>query len=164
MLHSTARSNEKLWKTRSGYFVDVKNSLLSSLKKHSVHLNTAQRGGFSSSGSPRCSCSCVLIVKKQNKIKIKSRWPASQPADCQQCSFLRTRGWGGRGGHRHTTHTQRPREGCTRMHMNTRAHTHQNEHAWAVTCARTHWYLSTSQSQSFSFFFFFRFFMFLFLK
>ena len=102
MLHSTARSKEKLWKTRSGYFVDVKNSLLSSLKKHSVHLNTAQRGGFSSSGSPRCSCSCVLIVKKQNKIKIKSRWPASQPADCQQCSFLRTRGWGGRGGHRHT--------------------------------------------------------------
>lgn len=44
------------------------------------------------------------------------------------------------------------------MHMNTRAHTYQNEHAWAVTCARTHWYLSTSQSQNFSFFFFLKFF------
>lgn len=42
--------------------------------------------------------------------------------------------------------------------------THENEHAWAVTCARTHWYLSTSQSQNVSIFFFFRFFVFLSLK
>lgn len=110
---------------------------------------------------------CSHSLKKQtNKlVKVKSRWPASQPADCQQCSFLRNQsqggGGGGRGGHRHT-YTQRQREGCTRMHMNTRAHTYQNEHAWAVTCARTHWYLSTSQSQFFSFFL--GFFMFLFLK
>lgn len=91
-------------------------------------------------------CSCVLIVKK-----IKSRWPASQPANCQQCSFLRNQGgvrWGGQ-----DAGTHRDRGGCTQMHMNTRAHTYQNEHAWAVTCARTHWYLSTSQSQNFSFFF-----------
>lgn len=81
---------------------------------------------------------------------------AGQPAcGLSAMQLSENSGVGRKRGHRHTTHTQRPREGCTRMHMNTRAHTHQNEHAWAVTCARTHWYLSTSQSQSFSFFFFF---------
>lgn len=94
---------------------------------------------------------------------------AGQPAcGLSAMQLSENSGWGRRERRRRRrtqahTHTQRQREGCTRMHMNTRAHTYQNEHAWAVTCARTHWYLSTSQSQIFSFFFF-RFFVFLFLK
>lgn len=97
-------------------------------------------------------------VSSESKI-IKSGRPASQPANCQQCSFLRNQNGVGHRGQDAGTH--RDRGGCTQMHMNTRAHTYQNEHAWAVTCARTHWYLSTSQSQIFSFFFF-KFFLFCF--
>lgn len=96
-------------------------------------------------GQPACGLSAMQLSEK-------SGWGEEDTGAC-----ARTR-----------THTRRQREGCTRTHMNTRAHTYQNEHAWAVTCARTHWYLSTSQSQFFFFlsfcFFFFRFFVFLFLK
>lgn len=37
-------------------------------------------------------------------------------------------------------------------HKHVHTHSHRNKHTWAVTCARTHWYLSTSQSQSVGFF------------
>lgn len=87
---------------------------------------------------------------------------AGQPAcELSAMQLSEKSGWGEmrRAGRRHT---HRDRGGCTQMHMNTRAHTYQNEHAWAVTCARTHWYLSTSQSQNFSFFFFLKFFVFVF--
>jgi hypothetical protein len=98
---------------------------------------------------------------------MKSGWPASQPLELSAMQLSEKSGWGWGGARqdeegRTQAHEERQRGGCTQMHMNTRAHTYQNEHAWAVTCARTHWYLSTSQSQNFTFFFFLSFFVFVF--
>lgn len=56
VLHSTARSKEQL---RENSLADAKELTAFIIKKHSIHLNVAQRSCFSSSGS---SCLCVLIV------------------------------------------------------------------------------------------------------
>lgn len=167
MLHTLLLGQRKLWKTRSGYFVDVKGTPAFVIKKALCSSQYSPTGWLQQQRIPRCSCSCVLIVKKQNKIKVKSRWPAMR-CGLSAMQLSENSGVGRKRGHRaHNTHRDREREGCANAHEHTCTHTHQSEHAWAVTCARTHWYLSTSQMQSFSFFFFFffRFFMFfLFLK